>query len=119
MSIRVPQPPKRHVALPTGTRFVVLSELDIVWLQADGHSTIVHTESGPLHINRGLGRILSSLTTREIVRIHRSIAIHLKHIQELSPKAHGDWQIKLSNSKELPVSRTYRSSLLHQLRAVG
>lgn len=115
---RVPTARESHVALPTGTRFIVLSELDIVWLEANGHRTTVYTLSGPLHVNRGLGRILSSITTNDIVRIHRSVAIHLRHIRELSAKAHGDWRITLDNSKELSVSRTFRSRLFKQLRAV-
>lgn len=45
------------------------------------------------------------------VRIHRSILINRRFVQEVRPFLTGEYGLRLKNGKELTVTRTYKKNL--------
>ena len=51
-----------------------------------------------------------TLSPAEFVRIHRSILVRKSAVRGLHPLFHGDYTVKLTDSTELTLSRTYREA---------
>ena len=50
-----------------------------------------------------------------VARIHRSFLVAVGLVAEVTPKADGDAELKLSDGTLLPVSRRYRKALTDAL----
>jgi DNA-binding LytR/AlgR family response regulator len=103
----------------TGSIFIKEGEVfqrvelaDIVYLESDHVYLNLYTADKKYLIRSKLEDFLTDYSTGNFVRVHRSYAInvnHLETINELSVKAGG---------KEIPLSKNYRKELLEQINSL-
>jgi two-component system, LytTR family, response regulator LytT len=79
---------------------------EILWLEADGNYTQLHTSSNKRRLLRNvINELHMQLPQNDFIRIHRSFVVNRKRISEYT-STHA-----VVNDTKLPVGRTYRESL--------
>lgn len=83
----------------------------IDWIDAAGDYMCVHAE-GETYVLRGTMKRLEELLDPQIfVRVHRSTIVNCKRVRSLRPHRNGEYFLTLDNSRELKLSRSYKSNL--------
>jgi two-component system LytT family response regulator len=95
------------------TRFVRTAEIE--WIEAAGVYVTLHVEGKELLHRVSLSELIGKLDPRQFIRIHRSAAINLEHVQQLEPLSHGEFEVILKNGSSHRVRRTYRALLEQRL----
>lgn len=85
---------------------------DILYLEADGNYTQVHTMNKRFALRGVLKALESKLTTRQFARIHKSYLVNLARIEAI------DSQSVHIGGKEIPISRSQHTWLLNQIRTL-
>jgi two-component system LytT family response regulator len=97
-------------------RFVAVR--DIHWIEAQDYCVLLHL-AGERILRRGtLKRCLRTLDPAQFVRVHRSAAINVRYVRELTLTATGGLVAKLSSGAEVQVARAFRAELEERLRAL-
>ncbi len=84
-------------------RFVKLSTHDLVYIEASRTYSYLHTTQQRHVVRQPLVAILEKLQIKEIIRVHRSYAINMRHVLEFN-----DDEITISNGKVIPFTPAYR-----------
>lgn len=95
-----------RLALRDGARILLLHQDRIVWIEAEGSYSRVHTESGSELVRATLGSLESQLDPRLFFRIHRSAMVGLDHLREVSHDSHGDYMVVLTDGTKLRLARS-------------
>ena len=83
----------------------------IDWIDAAGDYMCVHAE-GDTHVLRGtMKRLEELLDPDKFVRIHRSTIVNRLRVRSLRPHRNGEYFLTLDNSRELKLSRKYKSNV--------
>ena len=80
----------------------------ILWVEAANKYVVVYTASRHHIARQTLQALEDSLDPQQFLRIHRSILVSKAAVRGLHPLFHGDYIVKLTNGKELPLSRNFR-----------
>ncbi len=109
--------PKKRIAFPIQEGYEFIDSEEIIYCEADGSYTHVHlsTETKSRLYSRPLKEIEQLLAKYHFCRIHHSYVINLNHISKYIKGDGGS--VKMSNKKELPVSRTRKHELLERIRS--
>ncbi|QDV05544.1 Transcriptional regulatory protein YehT [Planctomycetes bacterium Poly30] len=105
-----------RVVTRLGGRMRVVPVEEIHSIEAAGTYVRLCTESESILHRESLAQIVDRLDPAAFARIHRSAAVALAQIVELTPAGHGDAEVLLRNGTRLPVSRSYRKELAARLR---
>lgn len=107
----------KRVALPTRNGQQYINSDEIVYAQADGSyvELFLIDQDRPTVISRKMKEVEEVLTKLGFLRISRSHLVNLDHILEHLRIDGGI--LVLSNRTEVPVSKSYRSSLTEALKA--
>lgn len=89
----------------------------ILSIQANDNHVVLHTLERDWLLREPLGALLDRLHHPDLLRVHRSHAVNLRHIHEMLPLHKGDGDLILSNGSRVPYSRTCREALLQGLEA--
>ena len=115
------------VALPPGlggVRRVLVRDDDalrpldcanILAIQARDNQVVLHTAERDWLLREPLGALLDRLQYPDLLRVHRSHAVNLRHVREMLPLHKGDGDLILSDGRRVPYSRTCREALLKAL----
>ena len=115
------------VALPPGlggVRRVLVRDDDalrpldcanILAIQARDNQVVLHTAERDWLLREPLGALLARLQAPDLLRVHRSHAVNLRHVREMLPLHKGDGDLILSDGRRVPYSRTCREALLKAL----
>ena len=95
----------------SSTGGTILPVSEVVYIEADGDYVKLHRGPGHELMRSTLQSLLDRLDPRQFARIHRSFAVRLDRITRIEGTA-GDGAVILDDGTELPLSRTYRESLL-------
>jgi two-component system LytT family response regulator len=95
-----------HILVMEGNRLASLPLMDIIWLEAEGDYTRIHTMKRSYLSNKGITELEQRLGNTQFVRVHRSALISLKSIAQVHKEASGP-RIVLVNGREIRVSRSY------------
>lgn len=103
----LPQPlyPER-ILVELGNKLVTLAVTDIIWIEADGDYTRIHTITQSYLSNKGISELERRLHPQQFQRVHRSALIALSAIKEVYREPSGP-QILLTNDVLVKVSRSY------------
>lgn len=93
-------------------RMVRLFIEDIIYVEANDYYCKVHTAGKCYLISMTLKRFQTQITSKELVRIHRSYIANIKHIQELS-----ELYVHFSKAK-IPIGKTYRKELMKHFKSI-
>lgn len=98
-----------RILVEQGTRLISLVTDDVIWLEAEGDYTKIHTAKQAYLSNKGIGELESKLNPLKFKRIHRSAIIALAAITQINKEPSGP-QVVLVNEKVIKVSRSYIES---------
>jgi len=102
--------PERLAIRDSGETVSVTVE-SIDWIDAAGDYMCVHA-AGDTHVLRGtMKRLEELLDPEKFVRIHRSTIVNRMRVRSLRPHRNGEYFLTLDNSRELKLSRKYKSNL--------
>lgn len=93
----------------------ILDINDVLYIEADDKLLYAYTNKTRFRIEGTLDGLESRLAEGRFVRSHRSFLVHVKHINELIPWFSGTYELKLSNSSQIPVSRRRVKEVKEQL----
>lgn len=93
----------RLVPIPAGEIESIEVRRRVVWLRARGEMYVTRTP---------LFRLATQLDPTQFVRTHRAHIVNASRIRALHPVSHGDYTIVMDSGAEVPLSRSYRQSLL-------
>ena len=94
------------VLVDNGNRMLSLPVNDIIWMEAEGDYTKLHTSSKNYLSNYGIGVLEQKLNPAIFVRIHRSTIININMVKEVFRDANGYYAL-LQNETSHKVGRNY------------
>ena len=101
---------ERIIIKDAGRVFFINVE-EISWIEAADVYVRLHTGSQSHLVRGSISKLEAKLDPSQFLRIHRSTILSLKHIKELQPLFHGEYQITLRDGTKLTSSRSYRDKL--------
>lgn len=107
-----PVRPLPRLPVPSGNRMIFVDFDDIDWIQAADQYVVVHAGPKEHLLRESLQRLARRLPADRFVQIHRSHAINLSRVREVTRLGKGDAQVTLTDGRTLRVSRRYRRSLV-------
>jgi len=97
-------------------RFVAVREIQ--WIEAQDYCVLLHL-SGERILRRGtLKQFLHMLDAASFVRVHRSAAVNVHHVRELTVTASGGPQATARSGVAVTVARHCRAELEERLKAL-
>jgi DNA-binding LytR/AlgR family response regulator len=89
---------------------------DIDWFEAAGDYVAIHCEHREHLLHDSLTSLVQRLNPNEFARVHRKAIVRLQCIQALERGKLGALVLRLASGHGVPVSRTYRRSLVLRIR---
>ena len=102
--------PTRLVLAERGN-VVVLALKDIEFMQASARQVKIYAGGRCYVCRQSLEELERRLANNTFVRIHRSTVINIRHLAQMHPTFHGDYEIRLMRGTRLTLSRRYRERL--------
>jgi two-component system LytT family response regulator len=90
-----------------GEKIVPVRVEDVLWIEAAGDYTRLHTAQQTVLCNLGIGALEERLDATRFTRVHRSAIIALPALRHLTSDGEGGYLATLSNGDEVRVSRSY------------
>jgi two-component system LytT family response regulator len=103
---RDPRDRSRRLAVRTGPKVVLVDVEKIDWIEACGDYVRMHVGTQTHLISERMHALENLLHPDDYVRIHRSLIVRLKRIQELYREVDGGGTIVLENGVRLRVARS-------------
>jgi two-component system, LytTR family, response regulator len=106
--------PPRHlarVALRSAGRISFVNVEDILYVQAAENYVQLHLKASRHLLHVPIVTFEESLDPQRFLRIHRSLIVNVKHIQELETGAHGEYLVVLQGGARLQSSRSYHDKI--------
>ncbi len=100
----------KQIKVNIGDRIRLVNVEDILYFQASQKYVEAHTQDEYYLLNQSLNDLEDELP-EAFVRIHRSVIVQMKMVEEIIKSDTGNYRIKLINGIELPLSRSARKHL--------
>lgn len=104
-----PDYPER-VLVERSTKLITIAVSDILWVEAYGDYSKLHTASEILLSNYGISALEEKLNPASFLRVHRSSIVNLNRIKELH-KYGKSYDITMQNGDVVRVSRGYMDAI--------
>jgi two-component system, LytTR family, response regulator len=92
-------------------KIVFLRNSEIEWIEAASNYVRVHAGQRVFAVREAIGDFQKILSPDTFIRIHRSIIVNIDAVSEMQSCGGGEYVTILRSGKELPLGRTYRSTL--------
>jgi two-component system LytT family response regulator len=110
VQVHLPEYPQK-IAVKNGSRTIFVPIEAVEWIEAAGDYVALHVNKTTHLIRETLDGLSQRLDPAVFVRIHRSIIVSRKHIDQLRTLRNSDASLRLLNGTELRVSRRFRFRL--------
>ena len=87
------------------------------WVEAEDYCTRIHAGRRRPLVRRSIQSLLEELAGDGFMRASRTAILNLASIREIRPKQNGEAEALLTRGDVVPVSRSYRVQLEHQVRS--
>ena len=106
-------PPKylARVALRSAGRISFVNVEDILYMQAAENYVQLHLKGSRHLLHVPIATLEASLDPDMFLRIHRSLIVNVKQVQELETGAHGEYIVVLKGGTRLQSSRSYHEKI--------
>ncbi|HET9475278.1 MAG TPA: LytTR family DNA-binding domain-containing protein [Steroidobacteraceae bacterium] len=106
-------PPKylKRVALRAAGKISFVNIEDILYVQAAENYVQLHLKAARHLLHVPIATFEASVDPQLFLRIHRSLIVNVKHIQELETGAHGEYIVVLNGGTRLQSSRSYHDKI--------
>ncbi|MGA9364176.1 MAG: LytTR family DNA-binding domain-containing protein [Bacteroidota bacterium] len=101
----------KRIFVRVGRKIISVQLHDILWIEADGDYTQLHTNSGTHLCNFSMNALEQRLDPNQFVRIHRSYIIAANSIDYFNGDGEGGFVVFLKDKSKVRVSRTYAAKL--------
>ena len=91
-------------------KLITIAVADIIWIEAYGDYSKLHTATDILVSNYGISALEEKLNPKSFLRVHRSSLINLNKVKELH-KYGKSYDITMENNEVVRVSRGYMDSI--------
>lgn len=105
----------QRIVVHCGETLHVVATTDVLCIAAQDNYVTVHTGTRDWMLREPLATLIARLQNAEIVRVHRSHAVNLRHVVAYARRSGGDGEIILDDQRRVPCSRTYRDAFMHLL----
>ncbi len=105
----------KNIVVNSAGQSVLIKTEEIISITAFSPYIKLNTPKGEFVHAESLKSVLEKLNPKEFVRIHKSTVINLKEVKSYKSRQNGDYDIMLSNGKEVRLSRNYTSVFKAQL----
>ena len=95
-----------RILVEQGHRLVSVALKDVIWVEAEGDYSKIHTGKQTFLSNKGISELEKRLNPSQFQRVHRSFIIALDAIQEVYKDPSGPL-VLLKNNVQIKVSRSY------------
>lgn len=102
-------PAQLLIKQPGRMYFVLVEQID--YLEATGNYVTVHAQGVPHLLRTTLGQLAQQLDPQRFLRIHRSLIVNSRQVQELLAWTHGEYLLKLLDGTHLTSSRSYTEDI--------
>ena len=99
-------------------RIRFLPTRDIQWIEAQDYCVLLHLATERILRRGTLKQFMHTLDPAQFVRVHRSAAINIRHVRELTINVSGGLVAKLTSGAEVTVARPFRPELEERLKAL-
>jgi DNA-binding LytR/AlgR family response regulator len=106
-----PITPRARIRVKCRGSYIFLDPEELVWVEASRSYLNLHCLDRVFRIREPLNEFMRRIATANFLRIHRSTLVNANYIREVRSWGFGDYAVVLRNSKEFPVSRSYRNSV--------
>jgi len=103
--------PNDVLQLRDGSRYYVVPLDAIIWIEAGGDYSLIHTGEGEIVVRRTLSSLEGSLPAERFLRVHRSYIIARAHVREVRRMTKGEAEIHLSADITVRSGRSYREAV--------
>jgi two-component system, LytTR family, response regulator len=100
-----------RVALRSAGRISFVNIEDVLYVQAAENYVQLHLKTSRHLLHVPIATFESSLDPLAFLRIHRSLIVNVRHIQELQTGPHGEYIVVLNNGAHLQSSRSYHEKI--------
>jgi two-component system LytT family response regulator len=100
-----------RVALRAAGKISFVNIEDILFVQAAENYVQLHLKAARHLLHVPIATFESSLDPRMFLRIHRSMIVNVKHVQELETGPHGEYIVLLQGGTRLQSSRSYHDRI--------
>jgi two-component system LytT family response regulator len=106
-------PPKylARVALRAAGKISFVDIEDLLYVQAAENYVQLHLKASRHLLHVPIATLEGSLDPQMFLRIHRSLVVNVRHIQELETGPHGEYIVVLKNGAHLQASRSYHEKI--------
>jgi len=106
-----PAQPQPRLPVSVGDRVVFLGFEEIDWIQAADPYVVVHAGAKEYLMRESLRHLSTRLPSDQFARIHRSHAVNLAKVREITRLGKGDAEVTLTGGHRLRCSRRYKRGL--------
>jgi two-component system LytT family response regulator len=106
-------PPKYlgRVALRAAGKISFVNIEDVMYVQAAENYVQLHLKASRHLLHVPIATLEASLDPQTFLRIHRSVVVNVRHIQELETGPHGEYIVVLHGGAKLQSSRSYHEKI--------
>jgi two-component system LytT family response regulator len=108
-----------RLALRNGNRIFFQKVQLVDSFTSDANYIRVHCGPAEHRMRSTMNELERKLDPKQFVRIHRCTIINIECLREFRPLPHGDYSVKLTNGRELTMSRNYRQHFRDALSALS
>jgi two-component system LytT family response regulator len=106
-----PEDYPQRIFVRVGRKIISVRLHDILWIEADGDCTQLHTNSGTHLCNLSMNTLEQRLDSTQFLRVHRSYIIATDSIEHLRGDGEGGFIALLKDKSIVKVGRTYAAKL--------
>ena len=99
-----------RILVTKGRKLVTLAVDDIIWVEADGDYSRLHTATDRLLSNYGISEVEAKLDPAVFLRVHRSSLINLRRVRE-AHRYGKYYDVTMENGDSVRVSKGYMGEL--------
>jgi two-component system, LytTR family, response regulator len=100
-----------RLPIEVGDHLRFLSTAEIIWIEAKGKHSLVHTDETTYVLREGLADVAARLDPTEFLRVHRSSIVRIDQIQQVHRWFRGDYNLVLADGTRLTSGTTYRRAI--------
>ena len=110
-SMQHPEKYLNRLFVRVSDKIVPVATESILWIEAAGDYSQLHTNEKILLCTQGIGALASRLDPAEFVRVHRSAIVSLSGIQHIKSDGEGGYVATMKDQATVRISRSYASKV--------
>lgn len=107
-----------RIRVESDDRIRFIAVRDIHWIEAQDYCVLLHLANERILRRGTLKQFLRTLDPALFVRVHRSAAVNVRHVRELTITVNGGLTAKLASGADVTVARGCREELEGRLRVL-